>query len=122
MLHDSVMSWSEMDSSNMMSSSSPLPHSSSPGGSFHTPHAPFIMRANSSIINNHPLDEGYSEDTRSQSDSGMAYVVGDDTPTTADILHVLLGQSEERRVGKSAPQDHTPTHPHTRPHHLRPYY
>ena len=58
------------------------------------------MRANSSIVNNHPLDEGYSEDTRSQSDGDMIYTPGEEVRIDPEILHMLLALPESKRKGK----------------------
>lgn len=73
------------------------------------PHQPFHMRSNNNnpaTTHRPPPDEGYSEETRSQSDSDMDYIVENGAPISdvgsEEIFHMAMSFSVEKRKGESA--------------------
>lgn len=77
------------------------------------PHQAFILRpSNNTVVNgHHQLDEGYSEETRSQPDSDMVYVDMDDAAAADmagdELLQMALALPEDKRKRESALSSYT---------------
>lgn len=60
------------------------------------------MPPTTTTITNAQLDEGYSEETRSQSDSDMPFAASEEAlmdASTTDIMQTTLGLPAEKRKG-----------------------
>lgn len=103
-------------------SSPPLHHHLPTTPPFHPHNQPFIMRPNTTSINNAQLDEGYSEETRSEPDSDMTFTASDEAlldASAAEILQTTLGLPADKRKGGTRQPDFIPCAPvllgHTTP-------